>query len=334
MSLAIGGDMALTDSFARPTAFAGLTLVAAVAAAVTFAACSQGELGGDGTFVSGTGGGDATPTNHGTGGDPGLTSSSSGMADPHCAQNSPDQVGCACEPGSAPRDCYDGDPAQAGVGACAKGKQECVTIDENEFMGGIWQPCIGSGKPGTEVCEGKNDEDCDGKVDNGCNCIEGATQDCVLPTGTGSQTCTNNMWTECLGNTCGGAIVQGAPCNTPGTAIPTPPNSCGCGSYGQYGSGDVIYCDDQGTWQCFPADDCTPAACKACLDQHCAAEQVDADPTCNSQLQIATKWLEQCGPDRDQWFNNLNQGCPSQNVTTLNQCKFQFCIMNGTCSFW
>lgn len=49
--------------------------------------------------------------------------------------------GCGCEPGTV-QDCFAGDPALAGVGACAWGSQACTT---DEFP--TWGPCLGAGAP-------------------------------------------------------------------------------------------------------------------------------------------------------------------------------------------
>jgi hypothetical protein len=85
---------------------------------------------------------------------------------------------------------------------CAKGEQaECGTdLGTCEFgtkvCGGTcqWGNCIGGANPGTEVCEGTNDEDCDGTVDNGCGCTNGATKSCC---GGSTITCTGGTWPSC-----------------------------------------------------------------------------------------------------------------------------------------
>ncbi|MBX3274118.1 MAG: hypothetical protein KF729_27880 [Sandaracinaceae bacterium] len=82
--------------------------------------------------------------------------------------------GCGCEIGATQR-CYDGPPARAGVGACRRGEQACVS-GGGEF--GAWGACEGSTPPGEELCEGTADEDCDGVIDEGCGCTPGDVRPC------------------------------------------------------------------------------------------------------------------------------------------------------------
>jgi hypothetical protein len=65
-----------------------------------------------------------------------------------------------CQPG-ATRECYDGDPALAGVGICNMGQQVCNV--ERAFG-----PCEGSGQPTEEICDNNLDDDCDGVEDVDC----------------------------------------------------------------------------------------------------------------------------------------------------------------------
>ncbi|MBI5534460.1 MAG: hypothetical protein HY898_17175 [Deltaproteobacteria bacterium] len=103
---------------------------------------------------------------------------------------------CACEVGKTQK-CFAGDPAQAGKGECTFGSQTCVkATGGNEFQGAEWGECVGSGKPGSEACDGK-DNDCNGTVDDGCECQDGDKQDCSTVCGNGSQTCTAGKWGEC-----------------------------------------------------------------------------------------------------------------------------------------
>ena len=66
-------------------------------------------------------------------------------------------AGCECGPVGATKECYSGDPSNAGKGICTKGTQTC----ESDFT---WGACKDDVQPETEICNGK-DDDCDGQTD-------------------------------------------------------------------------------------------------------------------------------------------------------------------------
>lgn len=71
---------------------------------------------------------------------------------------------CDCEVGTY-QDCFPGDPAQAGVGICAMGRQHC----ESAFEFGTWKECVAATLPEAgETCGNGEDDDCNGAVDDGC----------------------------------------------------------------------------------------------------------------------------------------------------------------------
>lgn len=65
---------------------------------------------------------------------------------------------CDCNPGET-RNCYSGPAGTAGKGPCKEGTQKC---DSN----GKWEACQGDTTPGTESCNGL-DDDCNGQIDDG-----------------------------------------------------------------------------------------------------------------------------------------------------------------------
>jgi hypothetical protein len=88
--------------------------------------------------------------------------------------------------------CYTGDPAQAGVGACALGMQTCMGDGERA----TWGDCLGSVMPSAETCNGV-DDDCNGVVD------EGLSQACSNTCGmTGTQVCSNGSFGACSAMSC------------------------------------------------------------------------------------------------------------------------------------
>lgn len=115
--------------------------------------------------------------------------------------------GCTCADGQT-QACYSGSTLVAGVGSCRRGMQTCMA--SGEFA--TWGACSGEVAPGTEACDGVEDEDCDGIVDEGCGCPLGTMRDCytaaastngVGPCHGGTQTCvaagSTTDWTICDG---------------------------------------------------------------------------------------------------------------------------------------
>lgn len=103
--------------------------------------------------------------------------------------------GCPCQAGKT-QSCFLGPPWLAGVGACAKGTQTCLS--GGEFA--QWGPCSGSGQPSVEACDGVVDDDCNGVVDESCACCAGDTRPCGIQQGVctlGTQTCVGGQWDAC-----------------------------------------------------------------------------------------------------------------------------------------
>ncbi|MBA4337206.1 hypothetical protein C0416_05570 [bacterium] len=142
--------------------------------------------------------------------------------DDDCNGSVDDNILCPCQPGSV-RTCG------SAVGTCETGSQTCLA----SFS---WGACTGAVGPGTEICNGL-DDDCNGAIDDGinCQCVVGSTRQCGSNLGTcskGTQTCLLNAGTgetywsatcsgqtvpvgevcDGLDNDCNGAVDDGILC--------------------------------------------------------------------------------------------------------------------------
>ncbi|MFI5308997.1 MAG: hypothetical protein ACHQ53_16700, partial [Polyangiales bacterium] len=90
-----------------------------------------------------------------------------------CAAD-PFAEGCPCLAGAG-RQCYAGDDATIGLGACRAGRQSCPA--------GTWGACDGEVLPHHEQCNAK-DDDCDGIVDEGV----------LSPCGGCNSACVGGVW--------------------------------------------------------------------------------------------------------------------------------------------
>ena len=67
-------------------------------------------------------------------------------------------AGCPCDQPNLVEFCYEGDPAEVGIGVCALGERYCD--------GQYWSECLGQVVATPEACNGL-DDDCDGATDEG-----------------------------------------------------------------------------------------------------------------------------------------------------------------------
>lgn len=93
--------------------------------------------------------------------------------------------------------CIDGnkEPCGTDLGSCVAGEKTCVNGD--------WGSCEGEVTPETsDTCTPGNDDNCNGAPNEGCGCVNGATQDCGVDKGScsfGQQTCAGGTWGACVG---------------------------------------------------------------------------------------------------------------------------------------
>ncbi len=152
------------------------------------------------------------------------------------------------------------------VGACSAGTETCDA--------GSWGACMGGRMPGTEDCNG-TDDDCDGMTD------ESLVRDCGSAVGAcmaGSQMCDAGTWGSCTGGTlpvletcddtdedCDGSTDEGLTrsCGTGTGVCMTGTETCSAGSYGS----------------CVGATGPGTEACDGSLDEDCDGT-VDEGCTC------------------------------------------------------
>ncbi|MFT3775810.1 MAG: MopE-related protein [Minicystis sp.] len=143
------------------------------------------------------------------------TETCDGLLDENC--NGQVDEGCNCVNGQT-KACYAGPAGTAGVGICKAGTQTCAN--------GNWGACTGQVTPGTETCNGL-DDDCDGQVDEGLGtvscgvgqcartvsvCVNGHANACT-PGAPIAETC-NGLDDDCDGVIDNGNPGAGAACST------------------------------------------------------------------------------------------------------------------------
>jgi hypothetical protein len=165
--------------------------------------------------------------------------------------NSLPNEGCSCANGEQ-RDCGSDE------GDCVKGKQTCAKA--------TWGDCVGEVKPvAADTCEMGNDANCNGSANNGCECIDGATQDCGNATGNckkGSQTCKNGAWGACTGGVAPAAADKCSPAGDDANCNGVPNEGCDCTAGATRGCAKcgTQTCGSDGKWgtTCANQKDCEP----------------------------------------------------------------------------
>jgi hypothetical protein len=206
--------------------------------------------------------------------------------------NAGDLQGCACT--QQQRACFTGDPNLRNRTGCHDGTQTCTK--SGEFS--QWGPCTGDVASCTPGVPGGSDSGSPGTRDEGIDAGRGTS-------------------------------VAGGSC-TPGDVEEVPAGSHGC--MGQGTPSEVLYCESDGTWKCFPAGSCSPQACAACLRaNHCDSALSDSNLSaqCKDGLQKGYNWLAGCGPDRSAYFSQFGSACRGNELNSINVCKLTNCIRSG-----
>lgn len=227
---------------------------------------------------------------------------------------------CECDPGEL-RECYTGDMAVAGIGACVRGSQDC-----DEF--GKWSAiCQGEVLPSDETCDGE-DNDCDGAVDDGFGDISCGQGLCMVTV----PACENGAPVECVpldpedpvedcegeDDDCDGTADEGCLCETGET------QPCYSGPAGTTGVGICA----AGTQTCTNGQwgncvgEVTPGteSCDA-LDQDCdgnANEGSCSLPNATSTCSGGGCNISSCNTGWDHCDNSIPNGCELQHSGASN----------------
>jgi hypothetical protein len=111
---------------------------------------------------------------------------------------------CRCTPGAV--EACDEHPGFDGLGSCTAGTRTCNVTADAGSSSSDWGACEGAVAPGAaDSCTVAGDDtDCDGLPNEGCACVDGATQQCGSSTDVagcafGTSTCVNGAFGQCVG---------------------------------------------------------------------------------------------------------------------------------------